>query len=107
MEMETKEVLDGLRESSREIQDLIYKIKSGEMTNKTRGELLELYALKEHTQDLICDAEFKLDKEKLELIQDISKKNYTWLELGLQSSHNKTLEHICSTAKHAQCKCST
>ena len=32
--------------------------------------------------------------EKLDLIENISKKYYTWLELGLQSSHNKTLQRI-------------
>lgn len=35
-----------------------------------------------------------LNDEKLDLISEISKKYYTWLELGLQSSHNRTLAFI-------------
>ncbi len=35
-----------------------------------------------------------VDENKLDLISDISKDYYTWLEYGLQSSHNKTLLKI-------------
>lgn len=35
-----------------------------------------------------------VDEDKLNLISDISKDYYTWLEYGLQSSHNKTLKRI-------------
>ena len=35
-----------------------------------------------------------IDDEKLELISDISKDYYTWIEYGLQSIHNKTLKRI-------------
>ncbi len=35
-----------------------------------------------------------VDEDKLDLISDISKDYYTWLEYGLQSSHNKTLLKI-------------
>ena len=35
-----------------------------------------------------------VDEDKLGLISDISKDYYTWLEYGLQSSHNKTLLKI-------------
>ena len=35
-----------------------------------------------------------IDDEKLNLISDISKDYYTWLEYGLQSAHNKTLKLI-------------
>ena len=35
-----------------------------------------------------------VDEDKLRLISDISKDYYTWLEYGLQSSHNKTLLRI-------------
>lgn len=35
-----------------------------------------------------------VDEDKLSLISDISKDYYTWLEYGLQSSHNKTLLKI-------------
>ena len=35
-----------------------------------------------------------VDNDKLNLISDISKDYYTWIEYGLQSSHNKTLEKI-------------
>ncbi len=35
-----------------------------------------------------------VDEDKLNLISDISKDYYTWVEYGLQSSHNKTLLKI-------------
>ena len=35
-----------------------------------------------------------VDDDKLSLISDISKDYYTWLEYGLQSSHDKTLKRI-------------
>ena len=35
-----------------------------------------------------------VDNDKLNLISDISKDYYTWIEYGLQSSHNKTLLKI-------------
>ncbi|MBU2590752.1 MAG: TIGR01212 family radical SAM protein [Nitrospinota bacterium] len=35
-----------------------------------------------------------LDKEKIELLKTISQKKYLWLELGLESMHNKTLTAI-------------
>ena len=35
-----------------------------------------------------------VDNDKLNLISDISKDYYTWIEYGLQSSHNKTLQKI-------------
>ena len=35
-----------------------------------------------------------IDKDKLNLISDISKDYYTWIEYGLQSSHDKTLKRI-------------
>lgn len=35
-----------------------------------------------------------VDDDKLNLISDISKNYYTWLEYGLQSSHDKTLKRI-------------
>ncbi len=35
-----------------------------------------------------------LDEDKLDLIKELSNKTYTWLELGLQSIHNKTLKYI-------------
>ena len=35
-----------------------------------------------------------VDDDKLNLISDISKDYYTWLEYGLQSSHNHTLKRI-------------
>ena len=35
-----------------------------------------------------------VDEDKLNLISDISKDYYTWIEYGLQSIHNKTLKKI-------------
>ena len=35
-----------------------------------------------------------VDEEKLDLIADISKTKHTWLEFGLQTIHNKTLQFI-------------
>lgn len=35
-----------------------------------------------------------VDNEKLNLISDISKDYYTWIEYGLQSAHDKTLKRI-------------
>lgn len=35
-----------------------------------------------------------IDDEKLNLISDISKDYYTWIEYGLQSTHDKTLKRI-------------
>ncbi len=35
-----------------------------------------------------------VDEDKLNLISDISKDYYTWIEYGLQSSHDKTLKKI-------------
>ena len=67
-------------------------------TYKPVNELEKIYKASLNHKDIvgisIGTRPDSVDDEKLNLISDISKDYYTWLEYGLQSSHNKTLLKI-------------